>query len=95
MFDLMSLEHYKVALTNMIETEMPVMSATFISTHSYYEEFQDQHNESSLALFYPVTAPNSTTTVGSVLFNLRWESFVNLIFPPGSEYVHVVIENSW
>ena len=96
MFDTMSFPPFERALNNMVETKMPGLSETYRTKHPYFVQYPGRgESDIDVSLFYPVMAPNSTDVVGAIRFALLWDGFVQLVFPPGSQNVRVVIENSW
>uniref|UniRef100_A0A7S3DMW7 Guanylate cyclase domain-containing protein n=1 Tax=Entomoneis paludosa TaxID=265537 RepID=A0A7S3DMW7_9STRA len=45
-------------------------------------------------LYYPVFAPDTGAIVGSVTMELLWSTFLSAVYPPQSDKVDLIVENS-
>ena len=93
MFNEMSEEVRSRALKTMLETEMPVMSETVVRKGYFFEEYTGYIGDTSSYLYYPVKDQNGRIA-GSISLDLLWSNFLVGVFPPNSDLVDVVIENS-
>ena len=82
------------AIQNMLDTSMPVISEIFIRDGAYYKQYAGIPNVPSSTLYYPVFDPTDQYIVGSVGIDLSWEGFATGVFPPNSQFVDIVVENS-
>ena len=82
------------AIQSMKETQMPVISEVILREGKYYEEFGGYIGETTSILYYPVFDPLDVEMVGSITLELRWNTFMTGVFPPSSDLVDVVVENT-
>ena len=81
------------AIRNMLNSQMPMMSETVIREGYYFENYAGYVGHTSVLLYYPVY-DESGSIVGSVSFDMLWNDFLVGVFPPNSDLVDVVIENT-
>lgn len=95
MVNQMSNSYWKRAIDIMLETELPVLSETFARSGAYYEKYAgslEGGNDASLVLQFPVFLSDSIA--GSISFDISWSTFVSSVFPPLSQFVDIVVENT-
>lgn len=83
---------WKRAIDAMLESTLPVISETFYRTGPYYTNYAAYPNETSTILYFPVLLEKEV--VGSISFEVRWSKFLSAVFPPLSDLVDIVIENT-
>lgn len=80
-----------------LESLVPVMTETYLREGRFYEEhYADRFfGYPSAIIYYPVLAPNySDMIVGSVSMELVRPGFLSAVFPPRSDMIDLVVENS-
>ncbi|CAB9524421.1 Receptor-type guanylate cyclase gcy [Seminavis robusta] len=88
------------ALRQMIDRREPVLSETFLRNTTYYDTYFGASDPvPGVYMHFPVhtldvETGQGTGIIGSVVMEFLWESFLTSIYPPNSENVHIVIENT-
>lgn len=92
MFNQMTEPRIRGDIERMLESYQPTLSKIYMRTGTYYENYTGYPNEAGSVLQYPVFVDSEI--VGSISFDIRWATFVSTIFPPQSQLVDIVVENS-
>ena len=82
---------------------IPVMSETFEKTGPIYIDYLESGGGESVGvaaglpgtlMYYPVMDPNTPEPIGTISMELFWGSFLSAVFPPQSDLVDMIVENS-
>jgi hypothetical protein len=92
LYNQMSDPSWKRAIDAMLLSNLPVISETFFRNGPYYTNYASYPNETSAILQFPVVLENEI--VGSISFEVRWSAFLSFVFPPSSDLVDIVVENT-
>jgi hypothetical protein len=83
---------WKRAIDAMLLSNLPVISETFFRNGPYYTNYAAYPNETSVILQFPVVLEREI--VGSISLEVRWSNFLSFVFPPLSDLVDIVVENT-
>lgn len=80
----------------MVEMDLPVMSEQFFRTGDLYKYYLGDYGEPGVLIFYPVhDRSNNGTVIGVLTSEFSWKTFIkSSIYPPKSELIDIVIENT-
>ena len=85
-------------LQRMLNGRLPVMSPQFNRTGPYYEQYTGNVNTPGAIIFSPVFErghDNTSDIVGSIATEFAWRDYSkSSIYPPQSELLSIIIENS-
>jgi class 3 adenylate cyclase len=82
------------ALTRMLESKIPVMSAQFYREGDFYDLYGGRVGDPFVILYYPVLGPDRETVVGSIASEFGIRAYIQSVWPPRSDLVDIVLENS-
>jgi len=84
------------ALQFMIESRLPVISQTYIPNEPFYRAYGRETEDPTAVLFFPIFGGEGREgeVIGSLAQEIEWKSFITSVYPPGSEYMDIVIGNS-
>lgn len=82
------------AISDMLESRVPVLSNIFIRDSDFYKNYIGRNGEASSVLYYPVFDEHGEEIVASVSVELLWADFVTAILPEYADMVDVVVNSS-
>jgi len=95
MFNLMSIETQEEAILQMQSSGSPAMSKAFFLTDEYYYTRLADSPKPAVAsvLYFPVFSEDEKL-LGSVVFDMSWDTYYAAQFPEDAELVDIFIENT-
>lgn len=98
MYDQMTDPDRAELLQNVRKTHRPIFSKTHMRDAAFYEVIGGTTNQPGFLFYFPVSIlnerGNSAEVVGTISLEYLWSKFLTSVFPPYSENVDVVIEDS-